>query len=165
MPISKNPVNWLLLRKQHAEGVSISALAKIHGVSRDTIHNHKKKEQWGDTLREMTASAVQGAIDKVALEAGESIAADLLAHADLVSGILDYANAIVKKGASGLIKPGDKQNEADVLNSVVTAVKNAIFVSREINGIRPGTPSTGSKEDDGARIFEFVLPEAEENIA
>ena len=169
-------------RRAYEAGEAIKSIARRTGIDPKTLRGYRDREGWippppppgGEAREEQKAAIKARVIDfstRKAIEHLEAsgaveqqadlIAESLAAHGKVSKRLLEYAEQMLDRGIAGKIMPGERQSEADVFSSVVTAVSKAVSASREIGGLRAGQISARPSHDDGKRRFEFATVEDE----
>lgn len=153
--------NWLEIRRDHAQGMTISAIAKKHGVRRQTVNDRAKAEQWAVKNGQMAARAVEHVIEQHAEKVGEVIASsltELLAQTiPLSAKLAQLASKTLDDALRGIARPGDKSDPAEFLDKMASAVQRTQEIARKGAGLSPTQPSVGEAQQE-ERTIRFVLP-------
>lgn len=166
----RSDIPWEAIQERFETGeTNVSKLSKEFGVSRQAIIRRRDRDKW--TTKQQVADTVRGKVidiatrkaienlggdEKLADAVAAHIQADLLDHAEIAALAMRASKKTLQDYIDGNIAPGDKQSMADVFDKVMSGAGKGIDFSREINGLRPGQPST-QKEGEEQRVDEAVL--------
>jgi hypothetical protein len=170
----RSDVPWPAIRAAYESGeTQFVALGRKFDVSRNLIATRAKKEKWAvnahvsEQIADKARSniidmATRRTLEKLggaeAIEAkADAVARELQVQSKLSGKLLDAADSVLDKFLAGGVQPGDKQNEADVLNSLANAVSKAFDAARTIHGLTAGKPSVSSTEAVDAPADQVVL--------
>jgi hypothetical protein len=170
---------WAEVRKAYEAGESVLSLSKRFGIRRPTIDAHRDKETWivhptvqmhGEAAKTVQARAQAQVIDiatkRVVEKMEESGALD--AHAQAIDTLLQiqaplYAKAAkliektLDKAIGGTLRLGVTQGETTAVTDILNALSKFSTETRKGAGLRDGTPTVASENEDDRRIEEAVL--------
>ncbi len=165
-PREAHAYNWLAIRRDHAQGMSVSAIARKYKLRRQTIQDRAKSERWADRNGQLAAEATSIAISKAADQVAETVAEGLIEglirHAEIETLLLDVAKLALTKATTCDFKMvGDgKTTDVEAMERAVNAASKAIDKSREIHGLRSGDKSVSAGDDTKAgKVYEVAVEE------
>ena len=185
----RKTIDWQTIRKTFEGGeTNKSELSRRFSVTREAIVDRMKRDankgdawtvtrqatrqatrQLTDTVIDLASKRASKKLESVGLvdAMADGIVSDLAEHLELSRLAVKAAKHTADRFFEGKILPSRMQNEADVLNSLLTALGRAATIGREVHGLRPGTPSVSTEQTD-APGKEYVVkhpplpaPEAE----
>jgi hypothetical protein len=182
-------LNWDRIREdfEASPNANFTSFARKYNTTRASIRAHAKADGWvaaknappqqpasnADVIdmqaRKTILALVQGKKDATAhLTPDETLnqIADAIAQHTLLEGeLLAYARRLLSRATKNELRPGRQTGEAEEARSVMTAIQTALELSRELRGLRPGTPSVGDGDISRDPDIHFVLPDLTENTA
>lgn len=154
--------DWLAIRRDHAKGMTVSAIARKYKVRRATVQERKAAEGW--TYKNVQAAESEAA--KTAREAEVAArpakVAAVTTVAELKSEVLKAMLETVKAFNKNEIHPGDKQSKADVYDKVVGGTGRGVSLLKDIDGLAPTMPlDTEQADEDPGKLYEVAIKPAQ----
>jgi hypothetical protein len=161
----RNDIPWADIRAAYESGnTNFSELSRRFSndphLKRQTIARRVRAERWtvDGTIRagveaQARAKVIDMATRRVIEKAGgdaaidaraTAIAAELQMQSAIASKLTQASEEVFDMFLAGEIKPSHRQNEADVLRSLVAAVFECFRAARLIHGVAEGKPSVNA---------------------
>lgn len=176
------PEQWAEVRKAFEAGATEADLSRRFGPDRKTIRARRLQENWipqvipqhvpsNTELRNLHERAQAKVIDFTTRKAFEQIEESgvvevvvgdtietrrLVVQASRIAS--EYIVAVLTRAKDGKIKPAmspGEQTEADVVKSMMSAYKMFASMTREVDGLRPGTPTIATDDERKPKNLTF----------
>ena len=158
-PRATRAYNWLEIRKDHACGMSVAAIARKYGLRRETVQNRAKREGWTHQNAQLAQLATKRAHASVAGKVAEVVAEGLMQHAEIEALLLNLSKKMLDKAMNAdfhVIK-GSRSTDVEAMQRSIEAAKCAIETSRVIHGLRATDKSVQGEDDEAAgKIYEVA---------